>query len=104
MCGFCATPVHVAFANPEVYAFLEAEGFKCAIRLPANQILNRGSGMDARKNGQFAGSNVVRFGRNAGSTAQPAYGFRGTPPSAIVHTVSELIWGMSDKMQKTAVV
>ena len=28
-----------AFANPEVYEFLEAEGFKYAIRLPANQIL-----------------------------------------------------------------
>jgi len=28
-----------AFANPEVYAFLEAEGFAYAIRLPANQVL-----------------------------------------------------------------
>jgi Transposase DDE domain group 1 len=28
-----------AFANPEVYEFLEAEGFKYAVRLPANQIL-----------------------------------------------------------------
>jgi hypothetical protein len=28
-----------AFANPEVYEFLEAEGFKYAIRLPANQVL-----------------------------------------------------------------
>ncbi len=28
-----------AFANPEVYEFLEAEGFRYAIRLPANQIL-----------------------------------------------------------------
>lgn len=28
-----------AFAMPEVYAFLEAEGFKYAIRLPANQVL-----------------------------------------------------------------
>jgi hypothetical protein len=28
-----------AFANPEVYEFLEAEGYKYAIRLPANQIL-----------------------------------------------------------------
>ena len=28
-----------AFANPEVYEFLETEGFKYAIRLPANQIL-----------------------------------------------------------------
>jgi hypothetical protein len=30
-----------AFANPEVYAFLEAEGFKYAIRLPANQVLQQ---------------------------------------------------------------
>jgi hypothetical protein len=28
-----------AFANPEVYEFLEAEGFKYAIRLPANKVL-----------------------------------------------------------------
>ncbi len=28
-----------AFANPEVYEFLEAEGYKYAIRLPANQVL-----------------------------------------------------------------
>ena len=30
-----------AFANPEVYEFLEAEGYKYAIRLPANQILQQ---------------------------------------------------------------
>ena len=28
-----------AFASPEVYAFLEAEGYQYAIRLPANQVL-----------------------------------------------------------------
>ena len=28
-----------AFANPEVYEFLEAEGYKYTIRLPANRIL-----------------------------------------------------------------
>ena len=28
-----------AFANPEVYDFLETEGYKYAIRLPANQVL-----------------------------------------------------------------
>jgi hypothetical protein len=28
-----------AFANPEVYEFLEVEGYKYAIRLPANQVL-----------------------------------------------------------------
>ena len=30
-----------AFANPEVYEFLEVEGFKYAIRLPANQVLQQ---------------------------------------------------------------
>jgi hypothetical protein len=30
-----------AFAAPEVYEFLEAEGFRYAIRLPANQVLQR---------------------------------------------------------------
>ena len=30
-----------AFANPEVYEFLEDEEFKYAIRLPANQILQQ---------------------------------------------------------------
>ena len=30
-----------AFANPEVYEFQEAEGYKYAIRLPANQILQQ---------------------------------------------------------------
>ena len=52
--------------------------------------------LDARKNSQIAGSDVVRDGRNTGSTAQPAYGFPGTPPSAIVHVVPEFIWGMSE--------
>jgi len=30
-----------AFANPEVYEFLEAEGYKYAIRLPASQVLQQ---------------------------------------------------------------
>ena len=30
-----------AFANPEVYSFLEAEGYCYAIRLPANAVLYR---------------------------------------------------------------
>jgi hypothetical protein len=33
-----------AFANPEVYEFLEAEGFKYAIRLPANGVLQESIG------------------------------------------------------------
>ena len=52
--------------------------------------------------GEMAGSRdrtIVRDGWNAGSTAQAACGFPGTPPPAIVHAVSEFIWGMSDKMR-----
>ena len=30
-----------AFANPELYEFLEAEGYGYAIRLPANDVLQR---------------------------------------------------------------
>ena len=36
--------VDAAFANPEVYEFLEAEGFKYAIRLPANNVLQESIG------------------------------------------------------------
>jgi DDE family transposase len=32
------------FANPDVYEFLEAEGIKYAIRLPANSVLQGRSG------------------------------------------------------------
>jgi hypothetical protein len=52
--------------------------------------------LDARKNGQITGSDVVRDRWNAGGTAQPTYGFPGNLPSAIVHAVPEFIWGMSD--------
>jgi len=54
-------------------------------------ITTEGVRLDARKNGQIAGSNVVRDRWNAGSTAQPTYGFPATPPSAIVHAVPEFI-------------
>ncbi|MGB6923304.1 MAG: IS1380 family transposase [Methyloceanibacter sp.] len=37
----CYFRADAAFANPEVYEFLEAEGYKYAIRLPANQILQQ---------------------------------------------------------------
>jgi hypothetical protein len=50
--------------------------------------------------GQIGRSNVVADtgdDGNAGSTAQPACGLRGTPPSAIVYAVPEFIWGMSVK-------
>ncbi len=48
-----------------------------------------------RKMARSPDRTVVRDGWNAGSTAQPAYGFPRTPPSAIVHAVPEFIWGMS---------
>jgi len=38
-----------AFANPEVYEFLEAEGFKYAIRLPANGVLQESIGYLLRR-------------------------------------------------------
>jgi hypothetical protein len=50
--------------------------------------------LDVRENGQIVGSDVVRDRWNAGSTAQPTYGFPGTPPSAIVCAVPEFIWGI----------
>jgi hypothetical protein len=37
----CYFRADAAFANPEVYEFLEAEGYNYAIRLPANQILQQ---------------------------------------------------------------
>jgi len=60
--------------------------------------MTEGVRLDARKNGQIAGSNVVRDRWNAGSTAQPTYGFPATPPSAIVHAVPEFIWGISARL------
>ncbi len=32
---------HRAFASPEVYEYLEAEGYLYAIRLPGNQVLQK---------------------------------------------------------------
>jgi len=37
----CYFRADAAFANPEVYEFLEVEGYKYAIRLPANQVLQQ---------------------------------------------------------------
>ncbi len=53
---------------------------------------------NGQKNGQIGESDIVRDDWNAGSTAQPACGFRGTPPYAIVHAIPEFIWGMSGNM------
>jgi hypothetical protein len=50
---------------------------------------------NASENGQIAGSDAIRDGRNARGTAQPACGFRGTPPSATVYAVPGFIRGMS---------
>ncbi len=49
---------------------------------------------------QIARSDIFRDSWNAGSTAQAACGFPGTPP-AIVHAVLEFIWGMSVKTNST---
>jgi hypothetical protein len=44
-----------AFANPNIYAFLEAEGYKYTIRLPANSTPSRTWGAHAaRRNGRRA--------------------------------------------------
>ena len=54
--------------------------------------------LNDEENSQIGGSNVVADtgdDGNAGSTAQPACGLQGTPPSAIVYAVPEFIWGMS---------
>ena len=53
--------------------------------------------------GQIGRPNVVRDAEhdgNAESTAQPVYGFQGTPPSANVYTVPKFIWGMTDKISR----
>jgi len=53
---------------------------------------------DDEEKGQIGASNVVwdaGSNGNAGSTAQPACGFRETPPPAIVYAVPKFIWGMS---------
>ena len=38
-----------AFANPEIYEFLEAEGMGYAIRLPANRVLQETTGISAAR-------------------------------------------------------
>jgi hypothetical protein len=57
--------------------------------------------LDGEEKGQIGGSNVVWEAGddgNAGSTAQPACGFREPPPSAIVYAVPQFIGGMSGKL------
>jgi hypothetical protein len=54
--------------------------------------------LNGKQKGQIGGSNVVWDDGNAGNTAQPASGFRESPPSAIVYAVPEFIWGMSDSI------
>ena len=50
--------------------------------------------LNDEEKGQIGGSNVVRDGRKRREHWQPACGYRGTPPSAIVYAVPEFIWGM----------
>jgi hypothetical protein len=54
--------------------------------------------LNAEETGQIGGSNVVGDNGEAGSTAQPACGFRETPPSAIVYAVPEVMWGMECRL------
>jgi hypothetical protein len=51
-----------AFANPEIYEFLEAEGYGYAIRLPANDVLQREIGpLLTRPVGRPSNAPVVRY-------------------------------------------
>src|ERR1700694_1376110 len=49
------------FANPEVYEFLEAEGIKYAIRLPANRVLQERIGYLLKRPVGRPSSDVRRF-------------------------------------------
>jgi hypothetical protein len=50
-----------AFASPEVYAFLEAEGIRYAIRLPANRVLQERIGHLLRRSVGRPPNHVRRF-------------------------------------------
>ena len=59
-----------AFANPEVYEFQEAEGYKYAIRLPANQILQQMIGYLLKRPVGRPPSEVRRYYASFGYQAQ----------------------------------
>ena len=59
-----------AFANPEVYEFLEAERYKYAIRLPANQILQQRIGYLLKRPVGRPPSEVRRYYANFSYQAQ----------------------------------
>jgi len=59
-----------AFANPEVYEFQEAEGYKYAIRLPANQILQQRIGYLLKRPVGRPPSEVRRYYANFSYQAQ----------------------------------
>ena len=59
-----------AFANPEVYEFLEDEEFKYAIRLPANQILQQKIGYLLKRPVGRPSSEVRRYYANFSYQAQ----------------------------------
>jgi len=63
------------FANPEVYEFLEAEGIKYAIRLPANRVLQERIGYLLKRPVGCPSNDVCRshasFTYQAGSWSQP---------------------------------
>jgi hypothetical protein len=64
-----------AFANPDIYEFLEAEGFKYTIRLPANSVLQESIGWLLRRPVGRPPHEVRRyhasFGYRAGSWPRP---------------------------------
>jgi hypothetical protein len=82
-------------ASPTAGLQQHGEGFGSASRASKARKEKERARLDARKNGRIAGSGVVRDPLKRRSIAQTAYGFPGTPPSAIVHAVPEFIWGMS---------
>jgi hypothetical protein len=59
-----------AFANPEVYEFLEAEGFTYAIRLPANNLMQERIGYLLRRPVGRPSSEVRRYYANFSYQAQ----------------------------------
>src|ERR1700675_974883 len=63
------------FANPEVYEYLEAEGIKYAIRLPANRVLQEKNGYLLKRPAGRASNEVRRsyanFTYQAGSLKKP---------------------------------
>jgi hypothetical protein len=87
---FAPTP---AFANPEVYEFLEAEGIKYAIRLPANRVLQERIGYLLNRPVGRPSNDVRRsyasFTYQAGSWSRPREMLRNNPPDVVFSAFSQ---------------